>query len=79
MVVFFVPLIVAFAASSQESSGGEAISDEQMQQIKQKARSRQYLGGRDEEPLRVQPQLVTPARKIIPSSSNEESEPASHD
>lgn len=37
-------------------------------EVAQKAKKRLYPGGRDEEELKVQAQLVTPARKLAPQA-----------
>jgi hypothetical protein len=46
--------------------------------LKEKSRSRLYPGGKDEEPLRVQPQVLAPSRKHSNSIENS-TEPNSED
>ena len=74
VLIFLCSLMIAFSKvtkaevnpTSQDIKLGAGSSEDL--QVKVKARKRIYPGGRDEESLRVQPQLVPPSRKMGPAT-----------
>lgn len=68
---------IVFAAPSASSTGtgvpaglsAQELQSPSEQELTQRARSRAYAGGKDEEPLKVQP-------KAVPANSGEEGDPA---
>lgn len=66
---FLCFLIFAVSVWSQTpSSGVNPLLTPQETEIRQKAKKRLYPGGRDEEPLKVQAQILAPIRKVNPAS-----------
>ena len=61
--------MTGLAIASSEGSGGFSVEEKL---IRQKVRTRAYPGGRDEEPLRVQAQLSTANRKVLPTVESTE-------
>ena len=68
---FLLVFLIGFTAFAQDAAVVENNVD-----IKIRARKRLYPGGRDEEPLKVQAQLVNPSRKMGPTIDNPANEPA---
>lgn len=54
--------------SAMAAPADQALMTEEEQQLKIKAKKRLYPGGKDEEPLKVQPQLPTVTRKMAPAT-----------
>ncbi len=84
-VVLFFPLFAVSQESApkpEEAREPAALSSPNMdpifdEQIQEKVKHRSYSGGQDEGDLRVQVQLVTPVRKMIPELE-EPAEAATH-
>jgi hypothetical protein len=66
----FAPTLFA-----QQSSLTPVVDEVREAELAQKAKKRLYPGGRDEEDLRVQAELLTPTRKVTPQAEVKE-EPA---
>jgi hypothetical protein len=79
--ICFVSFCLAFAvvARAQEANlAGRNYDESKEAEIAQKAKKRQYPGGKDESDLKVQSQMSNPPRKMAPtvdvnSKSNEPS------
>ena len=75
LVLGFVNIVFAAPATPSVGTGVPAgLSAQELlspaeQEITQRARTRAYAGGKDEEPLKVQP-------KVVPTDSGEEADPA---
>lgn len=69
---FFV--LVSFGVSVVWAQDSETPQYDEVKEaeIATKAKKRLYPGGRDEEDLKVQPQLATPARKLSPQAEVKE-------
>lgn len=77
MIRVFLILVLLSLGWNQQSvaqdGSGEASFDESREaEVAQKAKKRLYPGGRDEEDLKVQGQLVTPSRKLAPQAEVKE-------
>ncbi len=77
---FLMVLLMFFAGFAQttlaqQPSSAPVVDEARDAELIQKAKKRLYPGGRDEEDLRVQAELVTPNRKISPQAEVKE-EPA---
>ena len=57
---------------AQEVAGEASYDESREAEVAQKAKKRLYPGGRDEEELKVQSQLVTPSRKLAPQAEVKE-------
>ena len=66
-VVFMISTLFLLQVSAQEN-GGAPYDAAKEAEVAVKAKKRLYPGGRDEEDLKVQAQLVTPARKFAPQT-----------
>ncbi|WP_415062706.1 hypothetical protein [Bdellovibrio sp.] len=72
-VLFLLTSSFSFQAGAQEEATEQPKYDEARDaEIAQKAKKRLYPGGRDEEELKVQSQLSTPARKVAPQAEIKE-------
>lgn len=72
-VLFLLTSSLGFKAWAQEEATEQPKYDEAREtEIAQKAKKRLYPGGRDEEELKVQSQLSTPARKVAPQAEIKE-------
>ena len=74
--VFFLLILLSLGWGShslaQEVSSEASYDESREAEVAQKAKKRLYPGGRDEEDLKVQGQLVTPARKLAPQAEVKE-------
>lgn len=76
MVLLFLMALATFvgavafgsAARAEEVLAGSVYNEKNEAEIIQQARRRIYPGGRDEGELAVQPQMITPTRKITPQA-----------
>ena len=74
--LFLVSFLLSFSlvvsvtrnAHAQDASGEPQYDEAREAEIAQKAKKRIYPGGRDEEELKVQAQVVTPVRKVAPQA-----------
>lgn len=66
---------VPSGSGNSSANGLNPLLTQQENEIRQKAKKRVYPGGRDEEPLKVQAQIVAPTRKMAPSTEPEPEEP----
>lgn len=80
LILVFV-LNFSFRAQAQESVlAGRNYDEAKEAEIAQKARKRQYPGGRDESDLKVQTQMTNPVRKMAPTLNvSADPEPGSED
>lgn len=69
--VFILGIVICLVSFEQVFAFGED-SSEEVSPVTKAARERTYAGGRDEEDLDVQPQLLKPTRKM---GGQEESAP----
>ena len=78
LVLILVMLLVSAKGFAESALRQEMKQDEE---ASQKAKLRQFPGGKDEADLVVQPELITPKRKIKPENdkSVEAQEPAAAD
>ena len=68
-IIFFSFLaITSSPARAQEAAPAPQYDEAREADFAQKAKKRIYAGGRDEEDLKVQPQVVTPVRKLAPQA-----------
>ncbi len=77
-ILIFVSLILLAPFCFAAFFGSDEPAPHQELTLKEKSRSRLYPGGKDEEPLRVQPQVLAPSRKHSNSLENS-TEPNSED
>lgn len=63
--IIFV-IFMSFGAWGQQEAGSLVTAEEL--QIQQRARKKLYPGGKDEENLKVQAQLIQPVRKMSPQT-----------
>lgn len=63
---------VSTKAWSQDETQKPAFDEAQEAEIALKAKKRLYPGGRDEEDLKVQAQLINPIRKLAPQAEIKE-------
>lgn len=74
MVIFIGVGFISNVATAED--GAVAAPSEKELEIRKMVRARQYPGGRDEEPLKIQAQVVNPTRKVISTKGIEGAEPA---
>lgn len=67
-VLILLILGASFAVHGQDLGVQPQYDEAREAEIALKAKKRLYPGGRDEEDLKVQAQLVTPTRKIAPQA-----------
>ena len=58
--------ILLVLASNNANAGADAVFSAEEKAIQQKAKSRSYVGGGDEEPLTIQTHLPVASRKMQP-------------
>ena len=73
--IFIFSLMSVLAVShahAEEVLAGSQYDEAKESELQQKAKKRLYPGGRDEGDLKVQAQLMTPARKLAPQAEVKE-------
>lgn len=68
VVLFFLTVGVISQVQAQQTPQEPQYDEAREAEIAQKAKKRIYPGGRDEEELKVQAQIVTPVRKVAPQA-----------
>lgn len=81
MLFAMVFLFLGFSSYSRAEKSELSTDADQVKEseLAQKAKRRQYPGGRDESDLKVQTQLTQPVRKMAPTLEDESEEPTSND
>ncbi|MNK06261.1 hypothetical protein D3C87_241540 [compost metagenome] len=67
-LVLILMTFICIGAFAQGNTGESQYDEAKEAEIAIKAKKRLYPGGRDEEDLKVQSQLTTPARKLSPQA-----------
>ena len=68
----FIFLALSILAPTFSHGQNVDMSSKEELEIREKALKRLYPGGKDEEPLKVQSQLIPPSRKVLPNTGLEE-------
>lgn len=73
ILIFSLMSVMAVSyAHAEEVLAGSQYDEAKEAELQQKAKKRLYPGGRDEGDLKVQAQLMTPARKLAPQAEVKE-------
>lgn len=75
-LVLFVFVSLDIRCFAADSALGGPVDESKEIEIAKKAKKRDYPGGRDEADLKVQSQVITPARKLAPQAELKNEEPA---
>lgn len=72
LVLSFLISTLSFSAGAQEVVETPKYDEAREAEVAHRAKKRLYPGGRDEEDLKVQSQLVVPSRKLAPQAEIKE-------
>jgi hypothetical protein len=71
-ILVFALISLSLQAFAVPTISGKPVDESKEAEIAQKVKKRLYPGGRDEGDLKVQAQLITPARKLSPQAEIKE-------